>query len=146
VISVVVWVAGKRVATPVVLAMLGVAVSALVQVAVFRPIYPAYDVRPMAIAISEVQQAGHPVAHLGVYHAQYHFAGRLRAPLREIDGSENLRQWLAEHPETYAVVYVDNLDRLSGIKAVAVQRYLDGVVALLDARSALLVLANPKMG
>ncbi len=144
-VSVMAWIAGKRVAPPVALAMLGVALSALFQIAVLRPLYPGYDVRPIAVAISEVQQAGHPVAHLGTYHAQYHFAGRLRAPLSEIDGSENLRKWLMEHPEGYAVVYVDRLDSLSGINAVAAQRYLDGAAALLDAPSAFLVLAKPKV-
>ncbi|MFT3847965.1 MAG: glycosyltransferase family 39 protein [Propionivibrio sp.] len=143
-IAVAAWLVGNRVVPSVVLAMLGVAVSALVQIALFRPLHPAYDVRPIAVAISQVQQAGHLVAHLGMYHDQYHFAGRLRAPLLEIDGSEELGRWLTEHPEAYAVVYVDNLDRLQGIKAVAAQRYLDGAAALLDARSALLVLARAK--
>lgn len=133
--------AGRRMARPtVIVALLGVAVSALVQVAVFQPLYPAYDVRPMGAAIRQVQQAGHVVAHQGTYHDQYHFAGRLRAALREIDDDDDLRQWLAVHPDDYAVVYVDDLRRIQGIQAVLAQPYLGGAAALLDSQSALQVL------
>lgn len=53
--------------------------------------HPAYDVRPIAIAIHEAQASGHVVAHLGEYHNQYHFAGRLQSPLPLFDDAEPLK-------------------------------------------------------
>lgn len=139
------WLLGRRLANTVVLAVLGVAISALFQIALFRPLHPAYDVRPLAQAISEAQSAGRVVANLGTYHDQYHFAGRLREPLHEVESREELKAWLAEHPDAYAVVYVESLARLQGIRAIAAQPYLDGAAVLLDAPSAILALNQPKM-
>ena len=139
------YVLGRRVAKPIALiAILGVTVSAFVQLTFLRPMYPSYDVRPMALAISEAQSSGHLVAHLGEYHNQYHFFGRLRTPLPLMDGAEELKAWLIEHPNDYAVVYTRDIKRLQGVKTIASQRYLAGEAVLLDASSALSVLALPK--
>jgi len=75
--------AGRRYAKPVaLLAILGVGVLALLQVALVRPIYGAYDMRPMGLAIRAAQDAGRPVIHFGLhYHNQFQFAGRLQKPL-----------------------------------------------------------------
>jgi len=130
--------ASRRFANPVVLlALLGVAVSASVQLTAMRTLSAAYDVRPMALAIHQVQEEGHLIAHDGFYNDQFHFAGRLQSPLHEVDSIEELKAWLTEHPDAYAVVYPKNVQRLQGIKATASQNYLDGLVALLDAQSAL---------
>ena len=39
-----------------------------------------------------------PLAHLGKYHAQYNFAGRLRAPIEILDPPE-VKAWVAAHPD-----------------------------------------------
>ena len=127
----------------VVLALLGVIVSTFVQLAFFRELYAAYDVRPISLAIKQTQDSGHVVAHMGMYHDQYHFAGRLQAPLHEEDDVATFKTWLIEHPEAYAVVYTKNIKRLQGVEMIASQRYLSGAVALLDAQTALSVLATP---
>ena len=135
--------ASRRFAKPVVLlALLGIAVSAAVQLTAMRTLSVAYDVRPMALAIRQVQVAGHLVAHDGFYNDQFHFAGRLQSPLHEVGSTEELKVWLVEHPDAYVVVYPKNLQRLQGIKVKASQSYLDGAVALLDAQSALTFLDN----
>ncbi|MFZ4536628.1 ArnT family glycosyltransferase [Propionivibrio sp.] len=137
---------GRRLAKPLAqLAALGAAVSALLQLALIGPVYPAYDVHPMAMAIKQAQDSGHLVAHHGEYHDQYHFAGRLQAPLILIDDNEALKTWLSEHPEGNVVLYPKDIKRLEGIRVIASQRYLGGAVALLDAQSALTVLATPKV-
>ena len=126
----------RRFAKPVVLlAVLGVAMSALVQLTALRPISAAYDVRPMATAIHQAQASGHAVAHFGFYNDQFHFAGRLQSPLHEVESSEELKAWLADHPDAYAVVYPKDLQHLQGIQVIAAQRYLAEAVALLDAPS-----------
>lgn len=136
---------GQRLAKPVaLLALLGVAVPVFVQLSLFRSFFSSYDVRPMAHAIHQVQGSGHVVAHFGTYHNQYHFAGRLQAPLLEIENSASLQSWLAGHPDAYALVYAKDMGRFGGIRVIAAQRYRGIAVALLDARSALSFLAMPK--
>jgi len=115
--------------------VLGVAMSALVQLTALRPISAAYDIRPMAMAIHQAQASGHAVAHFGFYNDQYHFAGRLQSPLHEVESNEELKAWLVDNPEGYAVVYPKDLQHLQGIPVIAAQRYLAEAVALLDAQS-----------
>lgn len=135
---------GRRLDKPVVfMALLGVMVSAFVQLTFLRPMYPAYDVRPMAEAISKVQSSGHVVAHYSEYHNQYHFAGRLRQPLPQMDKPEELKDWLSAHPDGYAVIYTKDLKRLQGAKYLAAHPYLAVEAVLLDAPTALQVVAIP---
>jgi 4-amino-4-deoxy-L-arabinose transferase-like glycosyltransferase len=62
------------------------------------PAYAPYsDPGPAARHLAALQDAGVPLAHLGKYHAQYNFAGRLRAPIEILDPSE-VRRWVAAHP------------------------------------------------
>ncbi len=129
---------GRRVTRPVLaMAMLGIVTSTLGQLTLVRPLYPAYDVGPLARAIQAAQAGGHTVAHLGDYHDQYHFAGRLQAPLPVFDDGEKLKVWLIRHPDAYVVLYPKEILRLEAIPVIASQRYMDGAVALLDAQSAL---------
>lgn len=134
---------GRHTANPIpALALLGAGVSALGQLALARPLYPAYDVRPIAIAIHDAQANGHLVAHLGEYHNQYHFAGRLQSPLPLFDDAEPLKAWLIDHPEAYVVLYPKSTRSLAGIEVIATQSYLGGAVALLAAQPALSVLST----
>lgn len=138
-----VWVAGRRRAAPVPnLALLGAAVMALVQVDVMHSLKPMYDVKPMALAIRQVQDEGHPVANIATYHAQYQFLGRLKTPLAEVTGP-SATQWLASHPDGYAVVYLDGRHGLAAIPARHKQAYRGGSAVLVDARTAAELLANP---
>ena len=138
-----IYLLGRRLDKPLAtLALFGAIVSALVQFALIAPLYPAYDVRGMAEAIHQAQAAGHPVAHLGDYNDQFHFAGRLTAPLTLVDDDVALKAWLREHPDGDVVIYTKDMKRLTGVKAIAAQRYLSGGVALLDAPAALVWLAS----
>jgi 4-amino-4-deoxy-L-arabinose transferase-like glycosyltransferase len=136
-----VWVAGQRGLSPVLnLAVLGVGMLALMQFAAMRSIDPLYVIKPMALAIRQVQAAGHPVANAATYHAQYQFLGRLEAPLIELRGAE-LARWLAVHPEAYAVIYLKDTQRLDGMVARHKQTYHGGVAVLVDAKTAARLLA-----
>lgn len=137
------YLAGRRVDKPLlVMALLGSALPALLQLGLARPLYPAYDVRPIALAIAQAQADGRIVAHAGEYDDQYHFAGRLRAPLVLLDNDQAVKAWLGSHPQAYVVIYRKNLKALQGIRTIAAQRYLAGAVALLDAPSAATLLAG----
>ena len=69
---------------------------------------PAFDLRPIAQRIHQLQQQGVRVAHFGTYHDQYHFLGRLQAPLLELSRRKfELASWLADRPAAAAVHYAD---------------------------------------
>jgi hypothetical protein len=94
----------------------------------------------MALAIRQVQTEGRPVANAARYHAQFQFLGRLEAPLAELQGEE-LRRWLAEHPDGYVVVYLRGKPDLNAIPARHKQPYRGHAVVLVDAPTATRLLA-----
>ena len=58
---------------------------------------PYGDPGPTARRLAALQEEHVPLAHLGKYHGQYNFAGRLRAPIDIID-PPGLKAWVAAHP------------------------------------------------
>ena len=90
------------------LALAGVALLVGLHVSVLRVAAPAYDLRAFAARLAELQAAGHPVAHVGKYHGQFHFPGRLRAPLAVIDPPA-VADWARAHPDGYLVLYCDQM-------------------------------------
>lgn len=75
----------------------------LILIGPFRSIAPAYDVSKMATRIADVQKAGKKIAHYRKYHGQYHFAGRLETPLKELNNRDELAEWISRNPEGYVV-------------------------------------------
>jgi hypothetical protein len=73
------------------------AAFAVVGAGVIPAFVPYSDPEPAARHLAALQDAKLPLAHLGKYHAQYNFAGRLRAPIEIIDPAE-ARGWIAAHP------------------------------------------------
>jgi len=135
------WMAGRRGVSPLLnLTLMGVVTLALVQLAAMHSLKPLYDVKPLALAIRQVQDEGRPVANAATYHAQYQFLGRLEAPLAELSGAELMR-WLSAHPEGYAVVYLKDSRNLGAIPARHSQGYRGGAVVLVDAQTAARLLA-----
>ncbi|MHB1187935.1 ArnT family glycosyltransferase [Thiobacillus sp.] len=140
-LSLMAWVAGRRGFPPVLnLALLGASMLALLQLAAMRSVEPLYDIKPMALAIKQVQDEGRMVANLATYHAQYQFLGRLEAPLVELRGADVV-PWLATHPEGYAVIYLKDSQNLDAISARHKQAYRGGAAVLVDARTAAGLLA-----
>jgi 4-amino-4-deoxy-L-arabinose transferase-like glycosyltransferase len=80
----------------------------------------AFDVRPVAAEVAVVQGRGEPVAHVGPYHGQYHFYGRLRRPLEVIEPGE-IEVWSAANPDGLVVVYLSDW-RLEGAGTPVLQR------------------------
>jgi 4-amino-4-deoxy-L-arabinose transferase-like glycosyltransferase len=113
-------------------------VVVLLQVGMIRPLATAYDVTPMAQEISVLQEQHIPVAHVGKYHAQYQFAGRLKQPLEVISAPE-LPDWLNQHPNGRAVVYVSTLKQARDLKPDFFQLYRGDVAMLVNRNQALRV-------
>ena len=80
-----------------VLAFAMLAAFAVVGAGVIPAFVPYSDPEPTARHLAALQYAKLPLAHLGKYHAQYNFAGRLRAPIEILDPAE-ARRWIAAHP------------------------------------------------
>jgi 4-amino-4-deoxy-L-arabinose transferase-like glycosyltransferase len=86
------------------LALASVALVAVANVIAQPVTGDAWDVTSLAARIHTWQEEGRPVAHVGKYHGQFHFPGRLTRPLQVIDeGTE--QQWLRRHPGGRIVVY-----------------------------------------
>jgi hypothetical protein len=79
------------------LAFAMLAAFAVVGAGVIPAFVPYSDPQPAARHLAALQEAKVPLAHLGKYHAQYNFVGRLRAPIAILDPAE-LRSWVASHP------------------------------------------------
>lgn len=119
----------------VILGLAGTSVPLVVQLASAPYIYPAYDVRPIAQAIRQIQDKGGVVAHAGKYHDQYHFFGRLQQPLIAMP-AEHLPSWLALHPQAWVVMYVRDTRALAAYPQVIAQPYRGKTAVLLEASTA----------
>lgn len=119
----------------VMLGLAGASVPVVVQLATAPFIYPAYDVRPIAQAIRQIQDKGGWVAHAGKYHDQYHFFGRLQKPLTEMP-VEELSAWLLHHPQVWVVMYIRDTRLLAAHQAVITQPFRGKTAVLVDAATA----------
>jgi len=79
------------------LAFAMLAAVAVVGGGVIPAFVPYGDPGPAARHLARLQERRLPLAHLGKYHAQYNFAGRLRAPIEILDPPQ-VRDWVAAHP------------------------------------------------
>jgi 4-amino-4-deoxy-L-arabinose transferase-like glycosyltransferase len=102
-----------------------------------RPIAHAYDVGPVARKLAELQAAGRPVGHDGVYHAQYQFAGRLRRPVTELADHGAAERWIRDHPDGAIVLYFRPPLDPAAYRPLVTQRYRGRIAAVFDAPSAL---------
>ena len=70
---------------------------------VMPAIAPYGDPGPAAAHLAALQARDVPLAHLGKYHGQYNFAGRLRKPIEILDPAE-LGPWAAQHPGGQVII------------------------------------------
>ena len=128
---------GKLAATA--LAMMGL------HLVLIRAIADAYDVRPMAAVIAQIQAQSREVANVGEYHDQYQFAGRLLHPVPEIAQGEAARNWLTQHPNGAAVMYFPRQMDLTPYHPRFSHSYRGQQSALFDAPSALAIIDRAEM-
>ncbi len=102
--------------------------------ALFRPLAPAYDTHAIGQALAQQQALGKPVAHMGKYHAQFHFSGRLKQAL--IPVYSDMADWLEQHPEGVAIIYFDEPTDFAVYRPLVVQPFRGSHVLLVDQRAA----------
>lgn len=117
--------------------MVAVTVAALivVQVMVFRAAGPAADARPVARRLAALERTGAPLAHTGKYAGEFHFLGRLRAPL-EIIGEQGVPDWLRAHPGGRVVLRLRERSAPGSVRLELVQPFRNGWVAIASAGAA----------
>ena len=76
---------------------------AVASAGVMPAIAPYGDPGPAAAHLAALQNRNVPLAHLGKYHAQYNFAGRLRKPIEILDPGE-LAPWAQKHPGGHVIL------------------------------------------
>lgn len=91
------------------LAVASAVLLAVAHLGTVRAAAPAHDLAPLGAYLQRLQQDGRALAHLGKYHGQYQFVGRLRAPLAVVVGPAQLKDWAARHPGGKVVAYSDAL-------------------------------------
>lgn len=111
-----------------------VAVVLVVYVAVIHRAGLAYDVRPLALRLKVLQDAGVPLAHAGDYPGQYQFLGRM-VDEPEVVRKAKLGEWFMTHPSGKAVVYFDTGKTPSGFHPDYQQPYLNKNVAIVGRES-----------
>lgn len=79
------------------LAIASIAFCAIVAAVALPPIRPRYDLEAAGRYIGVQQSAGRPTAYVGKYHGEFTFAGRLRAPVKELKPAQ-ATDWAAQNP------------------------------------------------
>ena len=64
----------------------------------------AFDLSEMASRIKSIQQQGKPVVHVGKYHGQYHFLGKLTQTI-DVVGCRGVEEWLTKNPTGAFIKY-----------------------------------------
>lgn len=91
-----------------------------------------FELQGIARHIAQVQAAGRPVGHQGIYRGQYHYLGRLSEPLQETD---DLRTWALAHPDGEVVAYSESAPPAGPPFPGFAQPYRGGFVAAWSARA-----------
>lgn len=107
----------------------GAIAAALISGALFQATQRIYDLRPTASYLAKLEARGVPVAHVGKYHGQYQFLGRLRRPLDVVQTGE-VGAWAGAHPGGYVVRYSDRPPPASGPAPALVRPYRGEWVAI----------------
>jgi 4-amino-4-deoxy-L-arabinose transferase-like glycosyltransferase/lipid-A-disaccharide synthase-like uncharacterized protein len=93
---------------------------------------PAYNLQGVSDYLSKLQRSGQTIAHLGKYHGEYQFLGRLQ-PLPVMD-EFNLCAWLIKYPDSYLVTYFSEKDQGLMSHAEFVQPYRADYVGVIKSQ------------
>ncbi len=111
---------------------LGVAAALSVVVTVtgfFQAAGAAFDVTAAAHFLADLERKDIPVAHLGKYHGQFEFLGRLKRPL-QIVKPEELAGWAQAHQGGTVILYDDSPVLPTGPQPWFAQPYRTGWLAI----------------
>ncbi|HEY7866271.1 MAG TPA: glycosyltransferase family 39 protein [Psychromonas sp.] len=94
-----------------------------------------YDVSETATFIHQKQEEGVVVAHLGKYHNQFQFSGRLEHPLAIVDQEQPERNtWLKAHPEALVILARKIADDLLVKKSIYIHPFRGRLHIIIQAK------------
>ena len=73
-------------------------------------LWPHYDLQPSAHLLGAAERAHRPLAYVGNYEGEFHFAGRLTQPVAELFGDQAVQDFARAHPDGLIVVHPEKLD------------------------------------
>ena len=73
-------------------------------------LWPRYDLTPTVRLVQAADHSDRPVAYLGNYAGQFHFAGRLQHPIAELTEGEMLQNFARDHPDGLIVTHPGSLN------------------------------------
>ena len=82
----------------------GIALLVLVMLGIGSQFDKLYEINGVARILANAEHQKRPIAHVGRYDGQFHFAGRLRAPFEVIEAAD-ARKWAASHADGLIVTY-----------------------------------------
>ena len=94
-----------------------------------------YDVREPAQRLRAIRGDGRAVAHVGKYHGQFHYIGRLEAPLSVISGDE-VTEWFVQNPDGVVVYLHRRQEDVVDGAAIYVQPFRGRWLAIWDRAAA----------
>ena len=95
---------GKLLAQTRLITLQSMLLLALLHATIFIPAMHGYGLKDIAMQVSELQEKGVTVAHVGKYQDEYHFLGRLEKPLVLLH-ELGVPMWLNNHPDAYIISY-----------------------------------------
>ncbi|MEO6925920.1 MAG: glycosyltransferase family 39 protein [Rhodanobacter sp.] len=98
-------------------------------------LWPHWDLRPAAALLGDAAQAGHPIANLGNYEGEFHFAGRLTRPITELYGEQALQDYARAHPDGLVVAHPGKLSAADLRYALLAQPFRSSWVVIWPAAS-----------
>lgn len=116
----------------------GISLLVLVILSVGSQFDSLYRPNEAALYLGKAERQQRPIAHVGPYHGQFQFVGRLEKTLQVID-SAGVAQWSARHPDGLVVTYTaDWQPRIAGLNKPAFEApYRDQQVRIWKADSLL---------
>lgn len=104
------------------LAVLNVAAVLVFYLAVVKETGLVYDMRPISAQLKTIQDTGIPLAHVGKYHGQYQFLGRLTQE-PEVVSRKGLATWFSAYPSGKAIVYFGTRYPMGKLQPEYIQAY-----------------------
>lgn len=86
------------------IACISVVLFSVIKVEVVGEARPYYELRQISAYLARSERQRIPIGHLGAYHGQYHFLGRLHRPFETIPEGK-VAEWVAHHDAGLIVSY-----------------------------------------
>lgn len=99
-----------------------------------RPLLESrHDLGPLAARLAAWEKAGEAIGHIGKYHGQFHFLGRLKRPIAPLGlVNDDIPAWLARNPKGKVISYRDKGPPTGTVEPVLVAPYQRGWLVVWD--------------